>query len=117
MRLALAFAAALLATPAAADYSDHRGVTLFTEAPCTAAVSAIDLSLDGMLRSLDDNELYTFGRLAAQQGMAWGFLLGFDTASDGLHGPRQTTLERLRYACALNPETPAIELLRTFSED
>lgn len=94
-------AAIFLATPAAADYSDHPGVKLFTEKPCRAAMAAMDYDGQAIMA-------------VAEQGMAWGFLLGFDTASAGLAGDHETTLQRLRIACAASPETPAADLLRGF---
>lgn len=97
----LSFILALTATPALADYSSHDGVALFTESPCTEAVAAIDTS-ETTLQAI------------ARMGMAWGFLLGFDTANNGLQGDEETTLIRLRKACAENPETPAATLLRSF---
>lgn len=113
MRFTIAALAALSAAPAAADYSDHRGVRLFSDRPCTEALATIDQPLDRYtdrgLASLPDA-----AREAAAQAMAWGFVLGFDTAAGGLHGDGRTTLERLRLACAMNPDTPALDLLRGF---
>ena len=97
----LAIIAALITGPAFAGYAEHPGVTLFTEKPCTAAVAAIDY---------DGNAMPAL----AEKGMAWGFLLGFDTAAGGISGDNETTLVRLRSACADSPDTPAIKLLEGF---
>lgn len=107
MRLALALIASFFAVPALADYSDHRGVTLFTEKPCTEAVGTID-------GSMARGDLDSTVRNIAAHGMAWGFILGFDTAHGGLEGDEETTLIRLRKACAETPDATAMELLRGF---
>ena len=94
-------AAVFFAAPAAADYSDHSGVQLFTKKPCTAAMAAIDYDGQAIMA-------------VAEQGMSWGFLLGFDAALGGLAGDHETTLQRLRTACAASPDTPAADLLHGF---
>lgn len=97
MRLAIVLT--LTATPALADYSGHQGVTIFTEQPCSR-----------VLEVLDSNELAEMPII----GMTWGFILGFDTAAGGLQGDEETTLARLRKACAENPKTPAGAILESF---
>ena len=99
MRLAIALMG--LAAPAFADYSEHATVRLFTELPCENAITTIE------------TEETTLEALAFQ-GMAWGFLLGFDAANDGLQGDATTTLVRLKAACAESPEIPAATLLQSF---
>ena len=100
MRIFLA-AALLAPTISAADgYSDHTSVVMYRDRPCTVVIAAIDA----------DTTLAT----TPVQGMIWGFLLGYDTASGGLHGTDETTLIRLRKACAAAPETPALTLLNGF---
>ena len=97
--------AALFALPtaAAADgYSGHKGVSMYRDKPCTVVIAAIDGDA-------------TLGTIATQ-GMAWGFLLGYDTANGGLHGTEDTTLIRLRKACAQSPKTPALDLLEGFKK-
>lgn len=86
------------ATPAIAGYSEHETVKLFTERPCAEALAVIQ------------SEETTIEALA-RMGMAWGFLLGYDTASGGLDGPSETTLERLEDACGMNPEKTAAAIL------
>lgn len=112
MRLALI--AALIASPAFANYADHKGVTLFTEQPCVEALAEVDQSferyVDRGLEGLDD-----LSRALASQSMAWGFILGYDTAQGGLHHDGETTLVRLRKACAENPEATAEDLLKGFA--
>lgn len=114
MRFALALITVLSASPALADYSDHSGVTLFTERPCTEAIAAIDAPNYGV-ESLSDLE--PMAKLIARRAMAWGFVLGFDTAMGGLSGSHDTTLKRLRVACAASPDVTAAELLRAFDQD
>lgn len=109
MRIPL-FVAVLCATPASADYSGHRAVTLFTEKPCTQAVAAIDRTPPS-----DNIDALVLG--VAEQGMAWGFLLGFDTAAGGLDDGKETTLTRLRDACADSPKSTAVDLLRALNHD
>ena len=99
MRILIALA--LSATPAIADYSGHKSMTPFTEGPCSEVLDAIDTPETSI-------------EAIARMGMAWGFILGYDAASDGLHGQEETTLIRLRKACDENPETPAATLLDGF---
>lgn len=116
MRLAIAVAFA--ATPAIAEYSGHPGVTRFTEAPCAKVIEILDtlpsapkdIDFESVLPELERITLET-----ATVGMTWGFILGFDTAQGGLQGSDETTLIRLRKACADAPETPAADLLRSFN--
>ena len=115
MKLRLAFIFACLASPSIADYSGHEAVTLFSERPCGDVVSAIDGASNPFPDDgLDDFEAILVGM--ANQGMVWGFLLGFDTAEGGLHGDAETTLERLHAACEATPEATAESLLRGFVE-
>lgn len=87
--------------PAPASYSEHEGVTLFTERPCTEAIAVID-DPGKDIPSL------------ARMGAAWGWLLGYDTARGGLHSEGKTTLQRLRIACAAEPTATALEILERF---
>lgn len=110
-----AAAAILSASPALADYSDHDGVRIFSERPCTEVIAELDRSFD----DLNDGTRDGLARLApamAKTGMTFGFLLGFDTAEGGLQGAEETTLRRLRLACARSPQTPALDLLRDFTD-
>jgi hypothetical protein len=99
LKLAIVFT--LTATSALADYSTHKSVTPFIENPCTEVLAAIDTP-------------ETTIEAIAQMSMAWGFILGYDAASGGLHDGEQTTLVRLREACANNPETPITVLMDGF---
>jgi len=100
---------AVLATPVAADYSDHPLVELFTVAPCTEAIATIDQDVGAA------GDFKAVGLAIGRQGAAWGTVLGFDTALGGLQGDEETTLIRLRKACAESPETPAADLLMSFN--
>lgn len=98
----IALMLALMPSAAASQgYSEHQGVTAYRDKPCTHVVGTIDgqTTIQG----------------AATQAMLWGFLLGFDQANGGLQGPEETTLIRLRKACAESPKTPALELLKGFT--
>lgn len=100
---------AALALPAgashAAGYADHPAVVAMTISPCKRVIDLIDsegpedITLD---EAIDRH---------AMTGMVWGFILGFDHASGGLHRGEDTALVRLRAACAAEPETPAAVLL------
>ena len=118
----LRFVAAVMLTSTAATaqgigYAEHDGVRLFTEKKCGEAISAVFSGEAPAIR--DDQSLADYLNEIrsdlAIQGMAWGFILGFDTASGGLHEGDATTLERLRQSCAESPEKTAFEILDGFS--
>ncbi|MHA7852200.1 hypothetical protein [Roseovarius sp.] len=100
---------ALMGTPAIAEYSDHQTVQLFSNAPCTEAVGLLDAPLMDGTPEMVANQ-------AVEKGMAWGFILGFDAAHGGLSDETDTTLVKLRKACAASRETPAFDLLQTLTE-
>jgi hypothetical protein len=100
---------ALMGSPAIADYSDHQTVQLFSKAPCIEAVGLIDASI---VRGSPE----MVAAQAVEKGMAWGFILGFDAAHGGLSEGAETTLMKLRKACAANPEAPALDLLQGLTE-
>lgn len=114
-------ALALMAAPASAlpAYDEHKGVVIFTQAPCTEVIAAIDADapdpedLDMVLHGVG-GYLKSLTEVLAVKSMAWGFILGFDAASGGLHSETETTLERLRLVCARTPERPAAEILTGF---
>lgn len=117
-RTALA-AAILAATSAAADEPDqtiphtqnHAVQQMFWFAPCTETVALIDgaapkdLGLDATISFL------------ARQSMAWGHLLGFESAHPGIKGEHPTILQRLRKDCAGNIESTAMELLEGYRDE
>ena len=108
------FAAAVsacIAAPAFAEgYAEHDAVRMFTESPCAEVMELLDgdepdpiaVGLEGMIAYF------------ASYGMAWGFILGYDTARGGLHQGDETTLMRLREACEASPEQTAFEILEGF---
>ena len=110
----------ILASPAASDgYAAHNGVTLFTENLCSDVIALIDsdgpdapdelgMVVDGLRSYVEDLSAHM-----AQKGMAWGFILGYDTAKGGLHTTDQTTLERLRETCDATPERTAMDILQS----
>ena len=102
MKHAIAIAAALAASPAIADYTNHQHVRPFTEAPCIDVLGALDVPNPTITQVMN-------------MAMRFGFILGFDTALGGLQGDDETTLVRLRKACAENRDATAEELLRSFA--
>lgn len=116
-------ALALMAAPAMAEttaYSDHKGVLIFSDAPCTAVISAIDSEPPAFPNEAQHffygsrSWYQNYGEWGATQGMAWGFVLGFDTANGGLHTDTETTLQRLRAACEETPDRTALDILTSF---
>lgn len=107
---------ALIGSPALADYSDHSIVRLFTNEPCTRAVAEIDQSFSHFHDRGLEGAADMVGAMT-RQAMAWGFLLGFDAAEGGLHSEAETTLMRLRAACAENPDHTALSILQQFDQD
>jgi hypothetical protein len=112
MRVVLiAIVAGFIATPSLAeDYASHEGVTLFTQKPCQDVLTL----LDGDGPDISAVGLQGVVEFMAFNGMAWGFILGYDTARGGLHIGEQTTLMRLREACASAPDKTAFEILEQF---
>lgn len=109
-------ALALCASPAVADgYSDHSAVQMFTISPCGDVVAAIDWTETAVPEAIIfERGLSGLTQDIALSGMAWGMLLGIDVERGGLHTPEQTTLERLREACAANPDQTAKAILDGF---
>jgi len=109
-------ALALCASPASADgYSDLKGVQMFTDGPCGDFVAAIDWADTAAPEAIIlERGLNGLSQDIALSGMMWGILLGYDARAGGLHTPEQTTLERLRVACAESPEKPAKAILDDF---
>lgn len=107
------FALALCASPAVADgYSDHSAVQMFTDGLCRDVVAAIDWTETAVPEAIIlERGLNGLTQDIALSGMAWGMLLGIDLERGGLHTPGQTTLERLREACAANPDQTAKAIL------
>ena len=106
-----AISIAFIAAPSlAGDYSGHHGVTLFTQEPCTAVIEILDGDEPDLLMVGVEG----LGSYLAAHGMAWGFILGYDTARGGLHDGEKTTLMRLREECATTPDRTAFDILETF---
>lgn len=99
-------AAIFAPTLAFADYSTHKYVELYAEADCTAVLSVIDRSI-----SYSDPDLDEIVRYATELGAVWGFFLGYDTASGGLHPDGETTLQAFRKLCVESPNKTALEIL------
>ena len=102
----------VLATPAAAGYSENPITQAFRDAPCGEVIAAIDTPDMGPAIASGDLKLAV--ETVARQVGYFGFIVGFDNAAGGIQGDHETTLMRLRAACAAAPETPALDLLRGF---
>lgn len=99
MRDALILVALSASSPVlAAELHPHPLVETMSDRPCTEFVAMIDQDA----RTPDH---------LANQAMAWGMLLGFDTALGGLARDGNTVLVRLRKACADSPTISASRLL------
>ena len=90
-------AVALLATPAAADYSDFEAGLIFSEKPCGEAIAAVEGE---------------YG--LAVMGQAWAIILAHDEENGGMFATDAKTLEFLKTACAQSPEATALDLLDGF---
>lgn len=118
MRNAIAAALVLLPVAAYADqgrngYFENSGVKPFTEQKCGEVIHAVDSDGPGPLPDGASLDMYArdLGRFFAKQGTTWGFILGYDIANGGLHADGETTLQRLRQACAKEPERTALSIL------
>jgi len=101
--LALATATATGATP---HLPDHPYQARFIERPCTEVIALID--------SPDPETLDAIATWAANIGMTFGILLGYELAHPGIRGDHETILTRLRRDCAATPDRPALDLLRSY---
>lgn len=105
--------AVIIAAPAnASGYSDHTITNAFRDLPCAETIGAIDKPDMSAAIASGDPKAVT-GPLGKQAGY-FGFIVGFDVASGGLNGDAETTLARLREACAENPQASALDLLHGF---
>jgi len=114
LKAAVAIATVIAAPATAAGYYDNPIVAAFRDQPCGTIIAAIDNpkatkpgdNLDGAINRAADG----LARMTAY----FGFIVGFDTAKGGLQGDDETTLVRLRKACAADPKATALELLNGF---
>lgn len=115
--LKIAAAFVIAASPAlGAGYSGHNGVRLFTEYPCTAAIQAIEAEFDiedqiavlGISAAMDELASHV-----ARQGMAWGFVIGYDTALGGLAKNDETTFARFKASCGESPDATGFDVLQS----
>lgn len=109
-------AVAVLIQPAwGQGYAEHRGVTRFTEQPCGDVLAALSPDAIPDADGIKVDKIGAFakemGHAMATQGVAWGFILGYDTAHGGLGRDGFTTLERFRAACRKSPEATGIDIL------
>lgn len=116
MLRSLAALAALSSAATAAGYDDNPILVAFRDHPCTTVIEAIDnpdTAAAANAPDLGSALRYSTGRVS-HMAAYFGFIVGFDTANGGLRGDAETTLMRLRDACREHPDTPALDLLRSF---
>jgi hypothetical protein len=92
----------------AQGYGESGVVAAFRDRPCGEVLEVI---------YLQEATGLTFGEtigVAGTKNLYLGFVVGFDAAHGGLHTEAQTTLARLREACAASPEATALSLLEAF---
>ncbi|WP_147112149.1 hypothetical protein [Tateyamaria sp. syn59] len=90
---------------------NHEVQTIFWTAPCTETVALMDAAPP------EDVPILTLVGVLAQQAMAWGHLLGFESAHPGIRGEHETVLMRLRTDCAATPDKTAIDILRGYTQE
>lgn len=100
MRTTIAAAICLIATTAEAQ---HPVQSAYEAEPCMTIIA----TLDATPGNLDQ---------AAKQAMIWGYMLAIDAIFPTIKTAKQTTLERLRAACAETPNRPALEILKGLAE-
>ena len=110
MLRALCLALLLPGSAGAQGYADNPAVAAFRDRPCAEVVDVI------YVREAAGLTLQETMGLVSQKNLYMGFILGFDTARGGLQGEAESTLARLREACAADPEATALELLEGLAE-
>ena len=102
-------------SPAVSDgYDDKPGADLMKFRPCGDALEVLaerftDPPHD-LAASAED-----WAKSLAVQAIVWGYILGFDAAHDGLWRGEETTLERLKTACANDPTKSALRHLEALT--
>lgn len=111
--LALALATAPGTAPAVEipGIQNHAIQHMFWQSPCTETVALIDLDPDAT------QSVQALVSTIARQAMAWGHLLGFESANPGIRGDHETILKRLRRDCAANTDATAMELLDSYANE
>ena len=88
----------------------------FTSEPCGVVVQALSPhAIPDNANMFIQSESEAIGRAMARQGMAWGFVLGFDHANGGLWDGDQSTLSRFTAACSVHPEWTGAEVLQSLT--
>ena len=95
----------------AQGYGERGVVAAFRDRPCGEVIEVIYLREAAGL-TLGE----TFG-VQGTKNLYLGFVVGFDAAHGGLHTGAETTLVRLREACAARPEATALSLLEGFAAE
>lgn len=98
-----------ITSPAIAGGYDANPVYLaFAKGPCSEVIGAID---DPDMTAAINKGPQAMAEVLAMQAGFFGFIVGFDAASGGLHDGDTTTLSRLREACASDPFATALSIL------
>jgi hypothetical protein len=92
-------------------YVDNATIATFRDKPCTEVLDVIYLE-----EAAGDSLAEVIGT-SNRVNLYLGFVIGFDVAHGGLQGDAESTLARLRAACATEPQTPALSLLQGFVEE
>ncbi len=95
----------------AQGYEDSGVVAAFRDRPCAEVLELIYLQEAAGL-TLGE----TMG-LAGTKNLYLGFVVALAAAHGGLHTESQTTLARLREACASEPEASALSILEGFAAE
>ena len=111
MPRALCLALLLPGAAWAQGYDGNPAVLAFRDRPCAEVLEVI------YVREAAGLTLQETMGLISQKNLYMGFIMGFDIAQDGLRGEADSTLARLREACAGAPEATALELLEGFAAE
>ncbi len=95
----------------AQGYGESGVVTAFRDRPCGEVLELI------YLREVSGLSLGETMGVAGTKNLYLGFVVGFDAAHGGLHTDAQSTLVRLREACAADPDATALSILEGFAAE
>ena len=111
MPRALCLALLLPGTAWAQGYADNPAVVAFRDRSCAEVLDVV------YLREVAGLTLQETIGLVSRKNLYMGFILGFDAARGGLEGGAESTVARLREACATDPEATTLELLEGFAAE
>lgn len=139
---AIAATITLVASQAVAEphpgIQNHKVQLWFIEEPCTKVIETIDkpddeqgdafgqamydLSVGAFLGQSEEAMKAVAEPIkqtlveTAFQGLAFGFLMGFEVANPDIRGDHETVLMRLRDDCAADPTKTAMTYLRSYAD-